>query len=416
MPSIPTDTARAEALPAYQDPRVRNRNLQWMRALAALFVLLYHASVYLGQVVGDESFLRVFDGRFGLIGVAVFFATSGYLMAEILPKADPWRFLLHRVVRIYPIFFVVLVSLLLVRRRLSEVDLWAVTLVPVGEGRIYYLGVEWTLLFETTFYVFLFLCSLAGLRHKLPWIAGLWLVVIAIGTVLFSNLQPTLTPKIEFLPLMAVNSAFALGLLIPHLRDRGLFQPAAATLAVGFILLLSIFPFGYDRWLASFAAVLLVGLVASHRPRQDGRPDLVSRLADRYGDWSYALYLCHAPLVVAIYLKHPPLPNWVLWTLAVLVPLAVAVPYGLLDLALYRRLKGWVDRSSQTACALLACAYTVFFIAVAASASLVGTGPTPILTRQPVAKPVPPPAETAVPTLIPEPATPPPLAPKATLP
>lgn len=416
MQQAKRDGAEASTLPAYQDPRVRNRNLQWMRALAALFVLLYHASVYLHQIVGDSSFLRVFDGRFGLIGVAIFFAISGYLMAEILPKVDPWRFLLHRVVRIYPIFLIVLLSLLLVRRRLGEVDFWAVTLVPVGEGRIYYLGIEWTLLFETTFYVFLFLCSLLGLRNRLHWVAGLWLLVIAVGTIAFASLQPTLTPRIELLPLMAVNAAFAAGLLIPRLRERNAFQPSTALLAVGLVLLLGIFSFGFDRWLVSIAGVILVGLVVSYHAPLRHPAGLLTRIADRYGDWSYALYLCHAPLVLALYIKRPPMPSWTLWCLAVLIPLVVAIPYGILDLALYHRLKTWVDRSSQTVCAVLACAYTLAFVAIAATASLVGTGPTPKYERQPIAKPVPPPTETTAPTLVPQPATPQTLAPRTTLP
>ena len=41
---------------------------------------------------------------FGLIGVAVFFAISGLLMADLIQRTDPWRFLAHRVVRIYPIY------------------------------------------------------------------------------------------------------------------------------------------------------------------------------------------------------------------------------------------------------------------------------------------------------------------------
>ena len=113
----------------------RNRNLQWLRAFAALSVVLYHASVYLDRFVGDDRFLRLFDGRFGLLGVAIFFAISGYLMAEILPRTDPWSFLTHRIVRIYPIFFIVLGSLIVARGKLHEYDLWAMTLVPVGEGR-----------------------------------------------------------------------------------------------------------------------------------------------------------------------------------------------------------------------------------------------------------------------------------------
>ena len=347
----------------------RNRNLQWLRAIAALFVLLYHASVYLQQITGDDTFLRIFDGRFGQIGVAVFFAISGYLMAEILPTADPWRFLVHRILRIYPIFFVVLASVLFARRRPDEVDIWAATLVPVGTGRTYYLGVEWTLLFETFFYVFLFLCSLAGLKRQLNVIAVVWLVVMAVATFLYPQIQSDLTPTIDWLPLMSVNSAFAFGLLIPTLRRHGLFQPAVAMVGVGLLLVSASFPFGINRWIASVGALFLVGLVASHDTasrRVDGR---FARLADRYGDWSYALYLCHAPLLIAIYLKHPPLPNWTLWLLAVVGPLVIAAPYGILDLFLYGHLKRWSDRMPRFVNVSLAGVYTLCFLAISAYAA-----------------------------------------------
>ncbi len=416
MKHVMSDAERTSVLPASQDPRHRNRNLQWLRALAALFVLLYHASVYLSQILGDDTFLRVFDGRFGLLGVAVFFAISGYLMAEILPRVDPWRFLLHRVVRIYPIFFVVLGSLLLVRRKFDEIDLWAITLVPVGEGRVYYLGVEWTLLFETTFYVFLFVCSLLGLRNRLPAIAVLWLLIVAAATVLLPGIHGSLTPHIELLPLVAVNVAFALGLLIPVLRDRGFFQPTFGTLAVGLVLLCNAWSFAIDRWLASVAAFFLVGMVVSNVPSASRGRNPVAWLADRYGDWSYALYLCHAPLVVVVYLKHPPFPNWMLWALAVSIPLAVAIPYGSLDLALYRITKRWVDTTAEAARVSFACAYAFFFVGVAATASLVGTGANPPDAPQPIVQPVPPPAETGVPTLVPDPAAPSELAPARDLP
>ena len=111
----PNDASSSERPVATADGRTsgrRNRNLQWLRAFAALSVVLYHASVYLDRFVGDDRFLRLFDGRFGLLGVAIFFAISGYLMAEILPRTDPWSFLTHRIVRIYPIFLIVLGILL----------------------------------------------------------------------------------------------------------------------------------------------------------------------------------------------------------------------------------------------------------------------------------------------------------------
>jgi len=168
---------------------------------------------------------------------------------------------------------------------------------------------------------------------------------------------------------MSVNSAFAFGLLIPTLRKYGLFQPAIAMLGVGLLLVSASFPFGINRWIASVGALFLVGLVASHDAasrRVDGR---FARLADRYGDWSYALYLCHAPLLIAIYLKHPPLPNWTLWLLAVVGPLVIAAPYGVLDLFLYGHLKRWSDRMPRVVNVSLASVYTLCFLAISAYAA-----------------------------------------------
>ena len=89
--------------------------------------------------------------RFALLGVAVFFAISGSLMAEILPRTNPWQFLAHRIVRIYPIFFLVVVALLPLGNALEFMPprgaLLALTLAPVGNAAVYYLHVEWTLVF-----------------------------------------------------------------------------------------------------------------------------------------------------------------------------------------------------------------------------------------------------------------------------
>src|SRR6266853_6299075 len=135
----------------------KNLSIQCLRGLAALSVALFHASVHSGLHFGDSGWATAFDGRFGLIGVSIFFAISGLLMADLIQRTDPWRFLAHRIVRIYPTYFFAAFPIIAFRgmRNLSP-DGFSLMLVPVGE-RIYYLGVEWTLVFECTYYVALFL-------------------------------------------------------------------------------------------------------------------------------------------------------------------------------------------------------------------------------------------------------------------
>ena len=136
----------------------KNLSIQCLRGLAALSVALFHASVHSGLHFGDSGWATAFDGRFGLIGVAMFFAISGLLMADLIQRTDPWRFLAHRFVRIYPIYLVavsvwVSIILLLGIQKLGP-HLFSLMLVPVGQ-RLYYLGVEWTLVFECTYYIML---------------------------------------------------------------------------------------------------------------------------------------------------------------------------------------------------------------------------------------------------------------------
>src|SRR5690349_5463657 len=75
--------------------------LQYLRAIAALSVVLCHASYYL-MGARQESWLWEVFGRAGLFGVLLFFAISGFLMAQLAPGATGLRFMAHRLIRIYP--------------------------------------------------------------------------------------------------------------------------------------------------------------------------------------------------------------------------------------------------------------------------------------------------------------------------
>jgi exopolysaccharide production protein ExoZ len=75
------------------------------------------------------------------------------LMADLIQRSDPWQFLAHRIVRIYPTF---LLAVLVSAPLLAFVGGFGLAfhglsllLVPAGV-RPYYLGIEWTLVFECT--------------------------------------------------------------------------------------------------------------------------------------------------------------------------------------------------------------------------------------------------------------------------
>jgi exopolysaccharide production protein ExoZ len=161
------------------------RSIQYLRGLAALMVVVYHASHYLGVYRGVPPLPRL--SGLGLYGVSIFFAISGYLMATLVRRTDPLVFMAHRLVRIYPTFLIVVALYGAISALLSRpfvLDWVALTLVPAGP-RIYALDVEWTLLFEVSFYVALFLFSLAGWTARLERAAAAWLGLIVFGVLAF---------------------------------------------------------------------------------------------------------------------------------------------------------------------------------------------------------------------------------------
>jgi exopolysaccharide production protein ExoZ len=91
-------------------------------------------------------------------------------------------------------------------------------LVPVGP-RAYYLGVEWTLVFECTYYVALFLIALIGWSSCLNRIALAWIAAIA-AAPLFIGWSDNIYCSFYSIWLSPANVAFAGNLLIPWIASK----------------------------------------------------------------------------------------------------------------------------------------------------------------------------------------------------
>lgn len=341
----------------------RNVNIQWMRGLAALSVAIYHISHYIAFQFDDARFADIFDGKFGLIGVAIFFAISGALMADLLHRTPPTLFLAHRLVRIYPLFILTFVIVAFLRTGELDADVRAMSLALVGTRVVFELNIEWTLVLEVFFYVVLFLLAAAtGSRLVVPF-AIAWLVAIGLASIvdpvqMGSTLSPTLLQAF-FLP---GNTAFAGGLLIPAILRRWRVQPIWAVVALGLGAVTMSVDLAYGRILGSLAAILLVAMVygISTEPPKRGS---FGWAAERLGDYSYALYLVHVPVTYLVLANVQTTPA-VLWAVCVGAALAVSVPLGLLDIGLYRRLRKHVDGANARRLATVIWLYVAAYIAV----------------------------------------------------
>ncbi|KMM17390.1 acyltransferase [Synechococcus sp. GFB01] len=155
-------------------PAGRLYGLEWIRAFAALAVVLYHAEAgtHLHLVAGrvDPGVQHPWFG-YGWIGVPVFFALSGYVVCHSLQqrqRSGP-EFLAARFWRLMPTYAVLtLVFLLLLSvgssgAPLSTEKLLSSLVFGFGSNQEVYLYVAWTLFWEAIFY-----CLAAPLAPRFP--------------------------------------------------------------------------------------------------------------------------------------------------------------------------------------------------------------------------------------------------------
>ena len=307
--------------------------------------------------------LDVLNGQWGFYGVAIFFAISGFLMSDLLQKTDCWTFILHRAVRIYPLYYLVLLAFFPWQAGYDAVGL---LLVPAGPhpGP---LGIEWTLVYETAFYVVLFVVSLVGLARHVAAAASVWLAAILLTTWFAPELQNTVALPIQTFLLSSMNVGFAAGLLLPTLMKRAVLWPFFLMIGVPLIVLSLRVDLHTMRWMGGLAVALAVG-TAAQLPQIKGE-NIISRTFIKLGDWSYATYLVHPCILWTIYqakeYRHP----LRIWALSLVATAAVTLVIGPLDIRLYRYLRGKVNRLTRPKTIYIALGYLgVFTIGCVAGA------------------------------------------------
>lgn len=145
------------------------QSLQWLRAIAALGVVLYHLDMGVEVYRGAEATAHIFG--LGGLGVVLFFVLSGFVISMSAASRPKSRrvFILHRLARVYPAYLVTalavaLILLLMPRQALNhaaEVSWERLLRTLVFDlGRMGgYVYVGWTLFYEVCFYL---IFALAG--------------------------------------------------------------------------------------------------------------------------------------------------------------------------------------------------------------------------------------------------------------
>jgi peptidoglycan/LPS O-acetylase OafA/YrhL len=313
--------------------------LDGIRGLAILLVMVLHMTQLPPRTAVDRGFIRV--AELGWIGVDLFFVLSGFLITGILleAKGSPryfQSFYARRVLRIFPLYYAVLVASLFVLPRVlppdkalrfgsiagDEIYYWLylsnVAIARAGQPRHGVLDVTWSLSIEEQFYlvwpVIVLVCSRRALLRAAAGLIVLSLLVrvaLLVGTDLNAFSIYVLTP--------CHLDAIAMGALIAALarEPRGLAplaRPARAAAwalgpaALAFALTESLVHppdfgtglsplFSTVGWtmIASFFGALLIAVHAA-APGSALHRVFTSGFLRTLGKYSYGLYLIHLPL------------------------------------------------------------------------------------------------------------------------
>jgi peptidoglycan/LPS O-acetylase OafA/YrhL len=338
-----------ERLPSTGRPRFEA--FDSLRAIAALSVLVYHASYYTNGLRGSAaSYLTQRTAGFPTEGVVIFFAISGFLLYrpfaqarfDGVPGPRLWPYAARRVLRIVPAYWVALIGVTVVLG-LGGVFTFHGVGTYFGFLQVYDvrtldggMGQAWTLDVELTFYIGLVVLALglrrvAVRRRRSFLVTELGaLVVLSIGSILWqiawlhwsSEASPRYYPALISLPASVDLFAVGMGLAVLSVGLAGRDSPLIGVIdrapwmawlvgaACYWALVHSTVLFGGPRTIPGWViphelrAAVALGLLAPAVFGTPGRGWVRRLLGMRWLRWlgeiSYGLYLWHLAVVIEL--------------------------------------------------------------------------------------------------------------------
>jgi exopolysaccharide production protein ExoZ len=309
-----------------------------LRGLAILSVLVHHLHVHTGWGI---PYLNTFGG---LLGVQLFFVLSGYLIADSASRHPLGNYAWHRVLRIFPAYWVAYLFVGFVGRRISWDQLqddplsFVLNLInlqqldPVALIDFDVLSVSWTLTVEVLWYLLAPLVVWQGrerpwavLATLLAWSAG-WTWLASTGELngLFAHRfaliqRPHAPDQIQLLvhsgfPAQVVH--FGWGAMLYFQRERLARIPGWLPWALA-LALLALLPFYLA--LTPFALLLSGLAMASLTLAALRLPPVAFAPLAWTGKVSYSIYLLHFPIIVYGHHKLGHLGAWELIGIGLLI-------------------------------------------------------------------------------------------------
>ena len=315
-------------------------SIQYLRAIAALMVVLFHLQPQL-----ERMGIRGWPGEWLSAGVDIFFVVSGFIMWWTTRAGDvsPGEFMRRRIHRVVPIYWAlsaVYVAVLLLAPRLMQSGqlelphavasfLFIPAVHPVTGYMMPLVTPGWTLNYEMFFYGIFALGLFLPRAHRLAFVSLAMLLLVLLGQVVDPQSRVadfyTSTLLLEFLFGVWLGVLFESGRVLP---PRVL--PLAAVLSVAALVGLQRFAVSETRFIFMGLPAAAVVFVAISWERW--RPVRVLPVALLLGNASYSIYLVHQLALSATgqaWRRMVDGPLWLVGSGFALVGVAVSVLLGI---------------------------------------------------------------------------------------
>lgn len=270
----------------------------YIRAIAAMGVVLFHYTTRYNQIYAhiDQNYL---DFPWGYMGVTTFFVLSAFLStANMKDGLSPKRWVGNRVVRLIPIYWISMVitfcsTKLLLPDRSVSFPAFIVNLTMLNDlfGIESVDGAYWTLRYEVTLYLIIFLLLLLKKEDKIKETFGIWL---AIAIVL------DIVSRITFVPHFLINvilsqyiGAFVIGAIMGTI-----YRTQKYSIIDLLMVLVSVIYFGlkngfqYTIYLVLITVIFL--MITLNKSIQAWKaPGFIHDILMFFAGVSYPLYLIH---------------------------------------------------------------------------------------------------------------------------
>lgn len=308
-------------------------NFDFLRLAAAYFVLVSHQFALTGRAQPGIGSFQTLGG----LGVAIFFSISGYLIAQSWER-DPsiWRFLVKRVLRLWPALIVAtllaalvlgpLVSTYPLERYFSDQKLWSFIFLNLKLTVRYELpgvftanplpnavyGSLWTLPVEFRCYLMLMLLGVIGLvRRPIVLLCGAGIFAAVIFVIQDAQHNAARNLNLEY------ETFFFYAACLHYCRK--LWQEHAALTASSLAIAAAVaYALGWE-YLAMFLVLppLVIFLGSASTP--------FIRRAGRFGDMSYGIYIYAFPVQqTVVFLSRNHLSFWSSLTISTIVTCMLA--------------------------------------------------------------------------------------------